>query len=176
LLVKEPHEFVDRVKIVSVVRLCHTTLLLLSFSVGEVASVGRVVWVRILTDFNVSNDLRVRSSFEPDPGDRLALGLAGFAEEAPPSVAEGTEVFFGDPSAALVGMSSFCPLPEALENGVVDLLKGSFAAGMLVIARPTLYNRVELLGQVVCTGSFVSFDDGSKFLQVLMYGLFGWFC
>ena len=150
---------------------CDAALLKHQFAVGKICGVGWVVRVGICSDLGVSDDAGSRREAEPVPGCWLSLTGFDLAEEAPPTVLECAEVFICDPLSVLVGVPSSSPPPEALEDGSVDLLKGSLAAGVLVIVDPSLYFRVEEQYQVIRGCRFIAFDHGSDLFQEGMYGL-----
>ena len=64
--------------------------------------------------------------------------------EHPMVQADLTKVFRFYPAAWFVAVSSACPGPQGLEDGMIDIVKNVLAHHMTVIHRPSAYHRVEV--------------------------------
>src|SRR6266542_3794413 len=65
----------------------------------------------------------------------------------------------GDPPRVLLRVPPPCPAPQGVEDGRIDMDKGFFGRGMLVIIRPPANFGIELRDQPVCWSLFVVLDD-----------------
>lgn len=117
-----------------------------------------IVRVAVSFDFDMSGDGCRRGQAEPIV-DRVALFVFCLSEEAPMIVAHLSEVTVGDPPRVLLRVPPPCPAPQGVEDGGIDMDKGFFGRGMLVIIRPPTNFGVELRDQPVCWRLFVVLDD-----------------
>ncbi len=94
-----------------------------------------------------------------------AVFVHRFSDEAPGSTIDGTEVFLPYPFRRFVGVSSFCPLPEGLEDSVVHLVEGGCTHHVSMVVDPSLNHGVKTLDESPCTCRFVRLDDRSDLLE-----------
>src|SRR5712692_10342896 len=95
----------------------------------------RVVGIGFPSDLGVPLNASSRGEAEPVPVG-LAFLVFGYPEEPPVPGARATEVAVGHPVPALIGVSSFCPLPQGAIQGIVHTGEGCLADDMPVVVRP----------------------------------------
>jgi hypothetical protein len=100
---------------------------------------------------------------------------AASAEETPSASAAPCEVFPHDPALTFAGIPFQSPLPQSLEDGVINTAEDALATHMAVIHRPTAYDPAELCDQFPRCNSLRSPDDFPDVLQKNMDVLARWF-
>jgi hypothetical protein len=89
-----------------------------SFALFEVGFIGRVVRVRVTSDFNVSLDGYATGVEQPNLA-RLPLVITRFTEEGPVTTTMRHKVLLFAPACVLVRVSSSRPSPETREDFVI---------------------------------------------------------
>ena len=99
------------------------------------------------SDFRVAFDEHTgsREQFESVGPTRC---IAPLPTEHPVTLPDDVKVLIFDPSARLVWMPAFRPLPQGAEERVVYRREGLFTAHMAVIVRPPPDQRIELRNQI----------------------------
>ena len=87
------------------------------------------------------------------------------SEEAPSTTAAPCKILPHDPAFPLAGMSLQCPLPQRLEDGVINTAEDAFALYMAVVQGPTAYDAVEFCDQLPRRSRLRSSDDFTDFIQ-----------
>jgi hypothetical protein len=89
-------------------------------------------------------------------------------------IADGAKVLLFDPVMVLIRVSSFGPLPQALEDIVVYELKSLPACAMSMVHGPALDQRIELPDQQLRSDTWMTVDDFPDLVQERFYGSTGW--
>jgi hypothetical protein len=103
--------------------------------------------------------------FEELHGLALSRWTVDFPREHPVLSADGGKVAGLHPADAFIGMSSFGPAPQRLEDRMIDRLEDLGADDMPVILRPPSNEGVEETDQRPGSGALVGFDDAPDFAQ-----------
>ena len=130
----------------------------------EVGLPAEVVGIRPARNFGMACD---RETVGREEMHRLALSCrtAHLTGEHPVSRAEGHKVAGFHPSPALVGMATFGPAPQRLEDRMIHRLEDFGADPMPVIQRPAPDERVQVANEGTRWRTLVGFDDPSDFPQ-----------
>ena len=95
-----------------------------------------------------------------------------FTKEHPVTVPNTLEVFLLDPTVTFLGVPSSCPLPESVEDRMIDFGKSALANHMPMIARPSPNNGGQLRNEQACRCLSIGLDDcsdlGQKAFDVLL--------
>lgn len=108
------------------------------FAFLEVGFMGRIVRVGFAFDLDVSLDGRA-AGVQQSHSVRYALVVARFAEEDPIIHSLLPKVFLFEPAWRFLRVPSSSPLPETIEDSVVNALENAFADHVPVIVGPTPY-------------------------------------
>ena len=80
------------------------------------------------------------------------------------------EVFILDPPERFVAVSTSCPRPDCLEDGVIDRMKDGFTHPIAVIQSPSANERIEFGDQFVNLPKQKAFCVFSGWLKVMRLG------
>ena len=117
------------------------------FAFFEVGFIGWIVRVSFAFDLDVSFDGSALGVVQPDfiwP----SVVIAGFTEEGPVTVLAPFKVFRFEPARRLVRVSSSCPLPQLIEDGVIHACECAFAHNVPMIVCPTTNFGIEQIDQI----------------------------
>ena len=134
---------------------------------------GRIVRIGFCTDLRVPLNADGRSGEQSNHFHLPFLTL----EDAGENPAVGSvirKVFVFHPSARFVSMSSACPFPDRLEDGMIGSMKGRFTDHMTVIERPTPNHGIEFCNQLACGQIATFFDTFSDFAEKRLDALLRW--
>src|SRR5579875_144699 len=100
-----------------------------------------------------------RRSCEQSDHFRLSLLILEEASEDPSIRSFIGKVFLFYPSAWFVPMSSTCPFPDGLKDGVINGMEDGFTNRVTMIERPSAYLRVQISNEFACGQVFPFFDS-----------------
>jgi len=124
----------------------------------------RVVGVGGPHDLEMPDDRDGRGKEEPkDP--RVTTLIRALVVEDPSPAVQVFEVLTVDPPGRLGSVSPTSPLPQAVEDGLVDFRERGLRGAVPVIVCPSPDNGVEHPYQVSGTHLFMGLDDSSDFSQ-----------
>ena len=117
------------------------------FAFVEVGLIGRVVGVRVSSDFNVSLDGGATGVPQPNLNG-LALVITRVTEEGPVTTTTRRKVLLFAPACVLVRVSSSCPLPQTGEDVVIHAGKRACTHHVPMIVGPAPDGGVEFADQI----------------------------
>ncbi len=123
-----------------------------------------VIRVGFAFDFSTPFNRRCRCGEQSNPVG-LSAGAFLFSAKHPVPTAFRWEILVLNPAAAFLGMSSFCPAPQGLEDGMINFDKGALARSILMIVRPASNFGIEDGYQMTSGGLRIASDDLSDFRQ-----------
>ena len=135
------------------------------FAFFEVGFIGWIVRVGFAFDLDVSFDGGALGVVQPDFA-WLSLVIAAFPRRSTshdPRLP--LKVFLFEPARGLFRVPSPCPLPQTMEDGVINASERAFAHHVPMIVSPTPNLRVELIDQIGGRHAMRGFDDSSDALQ-----------
>lgn len=136
----------------------------ISFAFLEVGFKRRIVWVSFASDFDVS--LNGYATREQQPHlNWLPLPIPCFSKEEPVTAPMPLKVFLFEPARVFIRVSSSGPLPQTIEDCVINAIERAFAHRVPMIVCPTSYLGVEFLNQVGGRHSKRGFDRSSDPIQ-----------
>ena len=111
---------------------------MIAFAFFEVGFIGRIVRVSFAFDLNVSLNGRVTSE-QQSHFVQYAVGVARFPEECPVVLSLPLKILLFEPASGLFWMPSSSPLPQTVEDSVVNALENAFTHAVPVIVGPAPY-------------------------------------
>ncbi len=145
----------------------------ISFAFLEVGFIRRIVWVSFASDFDVSFNGYATREQQPHLS-WLPLLIPCFPEEEPVTAPMPLKVFLFEPARVFIRVSSSGPLPQTIEDCVINAIERAFAHRVPMIVCPTSYLGVEFLNQVGGRHSKRGFDRSSDPIQEGLNIFPGW--
>ena len=143
------------------------------FAFLEVSFIGRIVRVSLASDFDVS--LNGDATREQQPHLMgLPLLITGFPEEVPVTAPMPLKIFQFEPARVFLRVSSSGPLPQTIEDCVINAMERAFARRVPMIICPTPYFGVEFLNQIGGRHSKRGFNRSSDSIQECLDVFLGW--
>ena len=118
-----------------------------TFPSFEIGFIRRIVRVGFGFDFNVSFDGCAFGVVQPSLA-WLPLVITAFPEETPVASPIAPIVFLFEPDRGLLRVPSPCPLPQTMEDRMINVCEGTFADHVPMIVGPTANLWVELIDQI----------------------------
>ena len=135
-----------------------------TFPLFEIGFIRRVVRVGFAFDFNVSFNGCAPGVVQPSLA-WLPLVIILFPEEAPVASPIAPIVFLFEPGRGLFRVPSPCPLPQTMEDRMINVCESTFADHVPMIVGPTPNLWVELIDQIGGRQAKPGFNRCSDSLQ-----------
>jgi len=131
---------------------------------------GRIVGISLCADLRVPLNADRRSRQQSD---HFHLALFSFEDtcEDPTVWSFIGAVFVFHPSARFVLMSSACPFPDRLEDGMIHGMKNRFTDHMAMIEYPSTDLWIEFCNQLACGQVTTFFDTFSDLAEKCLHAL-----
>ena len=143
------------------------------FALLEVGFIDRVVRVSLASDFDMSFYGDVTGEQQPHLMG-LPLLITDFPEEVPVTAPIPLKIFLFEPARVFIRVSSSGPLPQTIEDCVINAMKRAFAHRVPMIISPTSYFGVEFLNQIGGRHSKRGFNRSSDPIQEGLDVFLGW--
>lgn len=146
----------------------------ISLAFLEVGFICRIIRVSFASDFNVPFDGYATSEQQPN-FTGLPLFVTCFSEEEPVTSPVPLKVFLFEPTRGFIRVSSSCPLPQTVDDCVVNAVKCAFTRCMPMIVCPAPDFGVEFLDQIGGRHAKCGFNRPSDLIQECLDVFLGWF-
>jgi hypothetical protein len=145
----------------------------LFFAFLEVDFVCRIVWVSLASDFDVSFNGYATREQQPYLIE-LPLLITCFPKEEPVTAPMPLKIFLFEPAWVFFRVSSSGPLPQTIEDCVINAIERAFARRVPMIVCPTPYFGVEFPDQIGGRHSKHGFDRSPDPIQEGLDVFLGW--
>lgn len=146
----------------------------ISLAFLEVGFICGIIRVSFASDFNVPFD-GYATSEQQSNFTELPLFVTCFSEEEPVTSPVPLKVFLLEPTQGFIRVSSSCPLPQTVDDCVVNAVKCAFTRCMPMIVCPAPDFRVEFLDQIGGRHAKRGFNRPSDLIQECLDIFLGWF-